>query len=78
MHRFQFRCSECGATYDEHDVRLVCPACARRQEPGGVTRGVLEVELTPVPEGFRFASRLARRLSGVSSPREDTSGGTGL
>jgi threonine synthase len=42
---FSFVCSECGATYAEHDVRYVCPACARQQVPGGSTRGVLRVEL---------------------------------
>jgi len=46
---FRFRCTECSAAYGEDDVRLVCPACAKRQEPGGVTRGVLEVELNELP-----------------------------
>jgi len=46
---FRFRCTECSAAYGEDDVRLVCPACAKRQEPGGVTRGVLEVELEELP-----------------------------
>ncbi len=49
MSKFQFRCSECGAAYREDEVRLVCPACARQQEPGGVTRGVLEVVLDELP-----------------------------
>ncbi len=49
MSKFQFRCSECGAAYREDEVRLVCPACARQQEPGGVTRGVLEVVLEELP-----------------------------
>lgn len=49
MSRFHFQCSECAATYPESEVRLTCPACARRQEPGGVTRGVLEVILDQLP-----------------------------
>ena len=49
MAHFHFRCSECGTTYDEDEVRLACPACATRQQPGGVTRGVLEVELDELP-----------------------------
>lgn len=50
MSRFHFRCNECSTTYDENDVRLACPACALLQEPGGVTRGVLEVEHDELPE----------------------------
>ncbi len=49
MAAFTFVCGECGARYAERDVRYVCPLCARRQQPGGVTRGVLKVELTEVP-----------------------------
>lgn len=49
MSGFRFRCTECSAAYGEDDVRLVCPACAKRQQPGGVTRGVLEVELEELP-----------------------------
>jgi len=49
MTAFRFRCTECGATYGEDDVRLACPACAAKQEPGGVTRGVLAVELDELP-----------------------------
>ncbi|HSM15384.1 MAG TPA: threonine synthase [Gemmatimonadales bacterium] len=49
MSGFRFRCTECSAAYGENDVRLVCPACAKRQQPGGVTRGVLEVELEELP-----------------------------
>jgi threonine synthase len=49
MAGFRFRCTECATPYDENDVRLVCPACAESQEPGGVTRGVLEVELDELP-----------------------------
>ncbi len=50
LKRFHFRCNECGATYDEGEVRLACPACAAKQEPGGVTRGVLVVELAELPD----------------------------
>ncbi len=55
MKHFNFRCSECGATYAEDEVRLACPACAERQEPGGVTRGVLEVELEELPASWPAA-----------------------
>ncbi len=52
MAAFRFRCTECAETYDENDVRLVCPACAGTQEPGGVTRGVLEVEIDELPTSW--------------------------
>ncbi len=55
MSKFQFRCSECGAAYREDEVRLVCPACARQQKPGGVTRGVLEVVLEELPSTWPSA-----------------------
>ncbi len=55
MTRFHFLCSECGAAYGEDEVRLVCPACARLQEPGGVTRGVLEVALEELPDRWPAA-----------------------
>lgn len=49
MAAFRFVCTECGAAYGERDVELVCPRCARLQEGGGATRGVLEVELEAPP-----------------------------
>jgi threonine synthase len=49
MATFTFRCSECGARYGEREVRYVCPRCAAHQEPGGATRGVLEVVLDRRP-----------------------------
>ncbi len=52
MSRFQFQCSECGTIYRESEVELVCPACARHQQPGGVTRGVLEVVLDELPASW--------------------------
>ncbi len=55
MKRFHFRCSECGVTYDEGEVRLACPACSTHQEPGGVTRGVLTVELEDLPASWPAA-----------------------
>ncbi len=55
MSRFHFRCNECGATYGEDEVRLACPACSAHQEPGGVTRGVLEVELEQLPASWPTA-----------------------
>jgi len=50
MAPFHFRCTECGASFEEDDVRLVCPTCARQQEAGGVVRGVLEVVLDELPQ----------------------------
>jgi threonine synthase len=49
MSGFHFSCSECQATYQEDPSRLVCSACALKQEPGGVTRGVLESILHDLP-----------------------------
>jgi threonine synthase len=46
---FRFRCTECAREYPEERGRLVCAACAALQEPGGATRGVLEVELDALP-----------------------------
>jgi threonine synthase len=52
MTSFDFECTECGARYAEGEVQLACPACAKHQEPGGVTRGVLEVVLDELPESW--------------------------
>lgn len=49
MADFKFRCIECGARFNEQEVRYVCPVCARAQQPGGVTRGVLAVEIETLP-----------------------------
>jgi threonine synthase len=49
MATFTFRCSECGERYGEREVRYVCPVCAAAQQPGGPTRGVLEVVLDERP-----------------------------
>ena len=49
MARFHLRCHECGTTYSEDATRLTCAQCSRLQEPGGVTRGVLEVVLEELP-----------------------------
>ncbi len=49
MGDFRLRCSECRLEYAEDPVLLVCPACSGLQEPGGSTRGVLEVELSRLP-----------------------------
>jgi len=55
MASFTFVCSECGARYAESAVRYVCPICSTRQVPGGVTRGVLRVELNEIPERWPAA-----------------------
>jgi len=52
MARFHLRCSECGTTYREDPRRLLCADCSSRQQPGGVTRGVLEVVLDELPAAW--------------------------
>jgi threonine synthase len=42
---FSFVCNECSTRFGEGRALYVCPSCARRQVPGGPTRGVLRVEL---------------------------------
>ncbi|MGE5236153.1 MAG: threonine synthase [Acidobacteriota bacterium] len=49
MARFSLVCIECAARYAEGPDLYVCPRCAARQQPGGVTRGVLRVELDTLP-----------------------------
>ena len=58
---FIFRCTECGVTYAETEVRSTCPSCTAGQEFGGVVRGVLEVELATLPDGR--VKLAARRLT---------------
>lgn len=55
MSTFHFRCTECATSFAEKEVQLVCSACARLQEPGGVTRGVLEVVLDALPSSWPTA-----------------------
>jgi len=55
MSNFHFRCTECGISYREEEVQLVCPACAPRQEPGGAIRGVLDVVLDALPSRWPAA-----------------------
>jgi len=52
MGEFHLSCSECGIEYGEDPTLLVCPACSGHQEPGGSTRGVLEVVLERVPDAW--------------------------
>ncbi len=52
MNGFRFRCCECNAAYREDEARLVCPDCSTQQQPGEVTRGVLEVELEQLPSSW--------------------------
>jgi threonine synthase len=49
---FTFRCSECGASYREDELRYVCPRCAKLQQPGREVRGILEVELQELPHSW--------------------------
>jgi len=55
MSHFRFRCTECGAFYQEAEVQFVCPACARAQQPSGVLRGVLEVVMDALPAAWPAA-----------------------
>ncbi len=57
-------CTECGETYDEQAVRYVCPRCAQQQQPGGVTRGVLQVSWQPeaLRAGWRRALGVPDRI----------------
>lgn len=52
MADFVLRCTECGRSYDESPTRLVCDACSLAQVVGGVTRGLLTVELATPPEAW--------------------------
>lgn len=49
---FQFRCSECWATYREDEVQYTCPSCAPMQEPGREVRGILSVVLDELPRSW--------------------------
>ena len=62
MARFYLQCSDCGATWPEDPRRLLCGECAKRQQPGGVTRGVLEVVLDEVPEAWPAAPAWSDRF----------------
>lgn len=66
MARFHLRCHECGAVFPEGPTRLVCDRCAPLQEPGGSTRGVLEVVLEELPARWDEA-REARAMLPVES-----------
>ena len=52
MGEFHLSCSECGIEYGEDPALLVCPVCSGHQEPGGSTRGVLEVVLESLPDAW--------------------------
>jgi threonine synthase len=62
MARFYLQCSECGATYPEDPERLLCRECSQLQQPGGVTRGVLEVVLDEPPEKWPAAPGWSERF----------------
>jgi threonine synthase len=55
MSHFRFRCTECGAFYQESKTQLTCDACAIAQQPGGVLRGVLEVVPDALPAAWPVA-----------------------
>ena len=50
MSRYHLECTECGRTWEEGPALLVCPICSEQQEPGGSTRGVLEVSWSTLPD----------------------------
>ena len=52
MAKFHFRCSECGTSYGELEVELVCPSCSAQQVAGHATRGVLDVEIEDLPTAW--------------------------
>ena len=68
MTAFHFRCSECGAVYGEDPALLVCPVCSQRQEAGGVTRGVLEVEIERLPRAWPAAAPASREFLAAFLP----------
>ncbi|HNX49928.1 MAG TPA: pyridoxal-phosphate dependent enzyme [Thermoanaerobaculaceae bacterium] len=72
MVAFHLTCCECGARHAERDVRYVCPACASLQEPGGPTRGVLQVVLEDLPsrwpEGPMHSPEALARWLPIDSP----------
>jgi threonine synthase len=72
MSNFHFRCTECGTSYREAEVQLVCLACARRQEPGGVIRGVLEVVLEVLPSRWPAAPASAAEFLSAFLPIPST------
>jgi threonine synthase len=43
---FRYICSECAKTYDIEPSLMLCPDCAKEQQPDQPLRGVLEVELS--------------------------------
>ncbi len=68
MSRFHLQCTECAKTYGEREAELVCPRCAAHQEPGGVTRGVLEVVLDELPERWPDAAPGSREFLAAFLP----------
>lgn len=45
----QYRCSECGKSYAIRPEIMLCPDCAKKQQPNEPLRGILEVEYSPLP-----------------------------
>jgi threonine synthase len=41
---FEYRCSECGRTYQRDQVTYLCPTCSQSFRPGMPLKGVLRVE----------------------------------
>ena len=68
MTAFHFHCSECGASYAEDPALLVCPDCSRQQEAGGITRGVLEVEIEELPTRWPEAAPASREFLAAFLP----------
>jgi threonine synthase len=73
MNDFLLRCSECGLEYAEDPALLVCPTCAGLQQPGGSTRGVLQVELSRLPDRWPDQGPSDPRFLAAFLPVKDAS-----
>ncbi|MEE8561881.1 MAG: pyridoxal-phosphate dependent enzyme, partial [Gemmatimonadota bacterium] len=65
---FHFRCIECDSEYPEDPKRLVCDSCSGQQEPGGPTRGVLQVEMEEIPAAWPPAAPSSAEFLGAFLP----------
>lgn len=65
---FHFRCIECDSEYPEDPKRLVCDSCSGQQEPGGPTRGVLQVEMEEIPAAWPPSAPSSAEFLGAFLP----------